>query len=136
MSTRFTFRCAGTEARCTTPGVKTIGREERASVRISEPRPPMPPDVSPSAVSCASRMSLFREIARARRAAGRSRTARRSRSIERARCASSSNPTSADGCASASGVGQRLVEEDVAVVEPAQVDADCAGVDADDARHL
>ena len=31
---------------------------------------------------------------------------------------------------------QGVVEEDVAVLEPAQVDAHCARVDADDARHL
>ena len=57
MSTRFTFRCAGTDARCTTPGVSTTGIEERASSRISERSPPMPPG-SPSAARYASRRSF------------------------------------------------------------------------------
>src|SRR5438270_9945100 len=54
--TRFTFRCAGTVGRWSTPGVSTTGRPERARARNSAPSPPMPP-ASPGGPSRASRRS-------------------------------------------------------------------------------
>src|SRR3989442_1724183 len=56
MSTRVTLRCAGTLGRCTTPGVSTTGRLERANARTRLRSPPMPP-VSPGAARNARRRS-------------------------------------------------------------------------------
>src|SRR5215211_4326749 len=57
MSTRFTFRYAGTVGRWMTPGVNTTGSPDAASARAKVRSPPMPPP-SLSRARYASRMSV------------------------------------------------------------------------------
>ena len=134
MSTRFTFRCAGTDARCITPGVKTIGSEEPRE------HPHQRPQAADAAGCFAFGRQLrqpdvaFRDVARADER--ESVPGRPGDEIERGGPVRLVEPLDERRwIRERLGGGQRLVEEDVTVVDPAQVDAHRAGIDADDARH-
>ena len=135
MSTRLTLRCAGTDGEVHDPRGEHDRQRGAASARISEPSPPIPPECSPSAVKLRQP-----DIAVGQVAAVDQRQAVAGRAGDQVEWGGAmSGLEHARGrrrIGERLGGWERLVEEDAAVIEPAQVDADCAGIDADDARHL